>query len=129
MRDLEIVLQRVEVRMAQRDRRFVEPALALAHAEKVVGAGLDPDLDGLAARSRGAERHDPLARLAMLAGERRVDVGEAEQRPPFRVDHAALAIKVDQQDDILAGRALRDPARTAKQGAAKNRLAPPTASP
>src|SRR5216683_1025251 len=127
MRDLEIVLQRVEVRMAQRDRRFVEPALALAHAEKVIGAGLDPDFDRLAAQSRGAKRHDPLARLAMLAGERRVDVGEAEERPPLLVDDATLAIDVDQEDDILAGGAIRHRAGKAKPGAVEHRLAPPIA--
>src|SRR5262249_54637186 len=127
VRDLEIVLQRQQVRMTQRDRRFLQPAIVLAHPEQIVGAGLDPDFDGLAALCLVRQRDDPFARLAVLARKGGIDIGQPELRLTVRADDAALAVKVEQQDGIPPGDALRQRAGKAEPGAIKYRLAPPLA--
>ena len=124
VQDLEIVVQRVQLGVADRNCRFLQDAVVAPDAEEIVGAGLNPEIDRLSARRRGAERHDALSRLAKLAREAGTDAGQPEQRPALRIDDAALAAQIDQQHDLLAGSGRRHRAGEVKPGAVERRLAP-----
>ena len=124
VQDLEIVVQRVQLGVADRNCRFLQDAVVAPDAEEIVGAGLNPEIDRLSAVRRGAERHDALSRLAKLAREAGTDAGQPEQRPALRIDDAALAAQIDQQHDLLAGSGRRHRAGEVKPGAVERRLAP-----
>ena len=117
-------MQRVQLGVADRNCRFLQDAVVAPDAEEIVGAGLNPEINRVSARRRGAERHDALSRLAKLAREAGTDAGQPEQRPALRIDNAALAAQIDQQHDLLAGSGRRHRAGEVKPGAVERRLAP-----
>src|SRR5207248_5443738 len=69
MQNLEIVVQRAELGVANRDCRFCEHAVVTPIAEQIVRARLDPEIDRAAGFGRSMNWHDALSWLAELARE------------------------------------------------------------
>ena len=121
---LKIVVQRVQLGVADRDRGFLQHAIIAPNTEEIVGAGFDPEIDCLASRRIAAERHDPLSRLAELAGEAGADAGQPQHRPASLIGNATLAVQIDQQHDLFAGSGRRHRAGEVEPRAVERRLAP-----
>ena len=93
-----------------------------AHAEHVVRAGFDPEIDRLAA----LRLRKPVEVVLAVAVEERAAVREADDRTALRVEDAAFAAEIEIERDIGALPRLRNRARHVEPRAFE-RAAPPLA--
>ena len=90
------------VQLRERDARGGGVGEAL-HAEHVVRAGLDPEVDPLAA----LRLREPVEVVLAVAVEERAAVREADERAALRVEDAALAAEVEVERHVRALPGLR----------------------